>query len=301
MYDYALPNGLPTGSRAAFSTLPLQSLAAGPLTPFSYSLLAEIAGRAWYQYFDRLGFDPMPRARVLRQYEGRPYQNLTISAQRDVEGAALEPLTLRLDGRPFPVCKWEKPGLIAGLKFSLAQGKIDALLKQFTGEIEPITQQAQNWFAKVAAFRWSQAEVLQIMEEIESVGVRSFIVLLAARHQLDLVYNRLTRLSAERTGYPANLALIDAATEESRSIEQAIFARLNDLGQLAAREPATLAWLRAGQFDQWESTLPSSGLAGALRELVARYGHRCSQEGEICHPRWGDEPVALVRACPGRR
>ena len=46
--------------------------------------------------------------------------------------------------------------------------------------------------------------------------MRSFIVLLAARHQLDLVYNRLIGLSAERAGYPANLALIDAATAEGR-------------------------------------------------------------------------------------
>ena len=86
------------------------------VTPFSYSVLAEIAGRAWYQYFDRLGFDPLPRARVLRQYQGRAYLNVTLSAQRDAEQAGLEPITLRVDGQRFPLCKWEKSGFLAGFK-----------------------------------------------------------------------------------------------------------------------------------------------------------------------------------------
>ena len=110
MYDYSLPGGLPSGNRTVWSNLPLQPLVRGPMTPFSYSVVAEIAGRAWYQYFDRLGFNPTPCGRVVRQYQGRPYLNLTLSAQRDVEGAAIEPLTFVIDGAPFPICKWEKPG-----------------------------------------------------------------------------------------------------------------------------------------------------------------------------------------------
>jgi hypothetical protein len=293
LYEFSLPNGLPSGSRAVWSNLSLRSLVSGPLTPFSYSLLSEIAGRAWYQYFDRLGFDPMPRARVLRQHQGRPYLNLTISAQRDGEGAGIEPLTLRLDGQPFPICKWEKPGLIAGLKFSLAQGKIDALLKSFAGEIPAITQQAGEWRAKVSEFRWTQAEVLQIMEEIENIGVCSFIVWLAARHNLELAYNRLIRLSVERAGFPANLALIDAATEEDTGlVERTIFDKVLALAQMA-HQPATLAWLRAGHFDQWEATLPDQTLISELRTFLAAYGHRCIDEGEIEHARWADDPPAL--------
>jgi rifampicin phosphotransferase len=297
LYDYSLPNGLPSGSRAAWSHWPLRTLSRGPLTPFSYSVLAEIAGRAWYAYFDTLGFDPMPRARVLRQYEGRPYLNLTISAQRDVEGAAVEPPTLRVNGQPFPICKWEKPGLIAGLKFSLAQNKIDQLLKSLVGEISAITQQAQTWDEKTREMRWTQAEVLQIMEEIEKAGTRSFMAWLAARHQLDLAYNRLIRLSADRAGYPANLALLGAAIgDEAGPVEQALLDELARLGERFAADAGALGWLQAGEWAAWSQTLPNPTLVTALQTFLATYGHRCVDEAEIRHARWVENPTPIWQA-----
>lgn len=295
MYSYTLSNGLPAGSRTVWSNWPLRPLITGPLTPFSYQLLAEIAGRAWYQYYDRLGFDPMPRARVLRQHQGRPYLNLTISAQRDAEGAALEPLTLQLDGQPFPICKWERPGLIAGLKFGLAQNRVESLLKSLATEIDAITQRAEAWYAKVTELRWTQAEVLQIMEEIENVGVPSVLVFLAARHNLDLLYNRLIRLLSGRTDESAALALIDTALgDEGAEIEWAIRNRVAQLEEVAARDAAVCDWLRAGDYGEWQSTLPHRGLSGELRAFLSQFGHRTLQEGEVRHPRWADDPTTLL-------
>jgi hypothetical protein len=296
LYSYTLPGGLPAGSRTVWSNLPLRPLAVGPLTPFSYHLLAEIAGRAWYQYFDRLGFDPMPRARVLRQHGGRPYLNLTLSAQRDAEGAAVEPLTLQLDGKPFPICKWEKPGLLAGLKFGLAQNRIESLLKNLATEMDTITQQAQAWYAKVIELRWTQAEVLQIMEEIENVGAPGFVAFLAARHNLDLVYNRLVRLIAGRVEPSTALALIDAALgDEGEEIEWAIHSQIAHLGEAASEDAAVRDWLLAGDYGEWQSALSQSPLWDGLRSLLSHYGHRTWQEGEVRHPRWADDPTTLFR------
>lgn len=293
MYDYRLSDGLPSGSRTVWSNLSLRPLCSGVLTPLSYSVLSEIAGRAWYTYFDRLGFDPTPRARVLRQYEGRAYLNLTISAQRDAEGAAVEPITLRLDGQPFPITKWEKPGFLAGIKFGLAQNKIDQLAKTFAGELETLTQQAQSWYAKSNDIRWTQAEVLQIMEEIENIGVRSFTVWLAARHNLDRSYNRLVHWSAERAGYPANLALIAAATPLDKLVETTILTELHSLAQTVAANPTVLAWLQAGDFADWQNTLPDPQFVTTLQTFLSRFGHRTLQEGELRHPRWEEEPAAI--------
>lgn len=297
MYDYTLPNGLPSGSRAAWSRLSLLPLVDGPLTPFSYSLLAEIAGRAWFQYFDRLGFDPMPRARVLRQHDGWAYINLTLSAQRDVEGAAVPPPVLRLDGQPFPICKWEKPGLLAGFKFSLAQGRIDNLLKSLAGEINDITAQAQQWYAKVAELRWTQAEVLQIMEEIENVGAPSFLAFFAAGHNLSLAYNRLFRLVGEAGGQPASLTLIDAAVGDPTDlVEQMVINELVRLGQTLTDKAALGRWLAQGNLTEWTEQLPDPALVGSLQTFLATYGHRCYGEGEAQRPRWADEPRPLLRA-----
>ena len=294
MYDYSLPDGLPSGSRTVWSNLPLQPLVRGPMTPFSYSVVAEIAGRAWYQYFDRLGFNPTPRARVVRQYQGRPYLNLTLSAQRDVEGAAIEPLTFVIDGAPFPICKWEKPGLVASLKSALAQNKVEATLKSITGELATIGEQAQVWSAKTAEMRWTQAEVLQIMEEIENVGVPSFQAFLAARHQLDLAYNRLIRLTVDRTGFPANLALIAAALDGEPNLTETMIANeMVRLGQRLAEDERTLAWLRAEAYEDWERELPDPTLITAIQNLLTVYGHRCVDEGEIRQPRWLQQPASL--------
>lgn len=297
MYDYSLPGGLPNGSRTVWSQWPLRPLIAGPLTPFSYSVLAEMAGRAWYQYFDRLGFDPMPRARVLRLAQGRPYLNLTISAQRDAEVAALEPLTLNLDGQPFPICKWEKPGFLASLKANLAQGKIESQLKTLASELDKISQQAAAWYHKTLELRWVQAETLQIMEEIEQSGVPSWLVFFAARHNLDGAYNRLIRLSNPAAPYPANLALIQAATvEPAKLIEGQIRQRIAELGVQAGQQPAVLAWLAAGEYGNWEQTLPSAALITAIQNFLVDYGHRCGEDGEIAHRRWQQDPAPVLRA-----
>ncbi len=303
MFDYVLPGGLPSGSRTAWSQHPLQPLVAvkplstPPLTPFSYSLLAEVAGRAWFQYFDRLGFDPMPRARIMRQYQGRPYLNLTLSAQRDAEFAGLEPLTLRLDGQLFPLFKWEKPGLVASFKAGLNQKKIDDTLKNLASELDSVTQMAQQWQAKTQELRWTQAEILQIMEEIEDSAVPAFIGFFAARYQLEVACNRLIRLTLDKLDDPASLTLIQAATSDvSNLVEQAMANRLRALGDLAAGDPATIAWLQAGIFENWSATLPNSRVTAAVTEFLALYGHRCVAEGEIRHLRWRQDPTPVLRA-----
>lgn len=296
MYEYTLSGGLPSGSRTAWSQLPLRPLVRGPLTPFSYSVLAEVIGRAWYQYFDKLGFDPMPRARVLRQHHGHPYLNLTISAQRDAENAALEPLTLLLDQQPFPICKWEKPGFFAGLKANLAQGKIENYLKTLLAESAAISQQAQAWYAKTLELRWSQAEILQIMEEVEHSAVPSALLFLAARHNLDLAYNRLIRLTTAQVRYPANLPLIAGATVEPASLVEAqVDQQLAALGTQASAAPAVVQWLVAGDYDQWPERLPNAALVTALTEFLHQYGHRCAEDGEIAHLRWQQDPTPIFQ------
>ncbi|MFN8494395.1 MAG: hypothetical protein U0350_42740 [Caldilineaceae bacterium] len=305
MFDYSLPGGLPAGSRTAWSRLPLQPLTETGLTPFSYSVLAEIAGRAWYQYFDQLGFDPMPKARVLRQFQGRPYLNLTISAQREAEHAALEPFTLRLDGQWFPLCKWEKPGLLAGFKASLNQKKIDDTLKQLNGEIDAVTQKAQSWWAKTQGWRWTQAEILQIMEEIEQAATPSFLSFFVARYNLEVALNRLFRYTVDKMAYPTNLAALQTIIDDRAHapVEQDVYERLAVLVNLFIGDPSAMVWLKSGAFVRWQETLPNSQLTTALNEFLKRYGHRrlglkqqkagYTGEGELGAPRWHEDPTPL--------
>ena len=288
MFAYHLPDGLPTGSRTVWSQLSLQPLATHPLTPFSYSTLEEVAKSAWYQYFDELGFDPMPRAHVLRQHHGRAYLNLTLSAQRDAEQAAIEPLTLLVNGQPLALAKWEKPGLLAGLKMSRNRKKVEQLLESYRQQMPAVTQKAEAWYRKTQELRWTQADILQVMEEIERVGIASFKIFLAARHNLELLYNRLLWAAQP---FLANLPLIQAALGElDELVESSIAKDLCALGEIAAKDQATLAWLAAQDYTDWQSTLPNQGLVTAIETFLGHYGHRCTEEGEISHARWQYDP-----------
>ncbi|MCB0026221.1 MAG: hypothetical protein KDD91_24490, partial [Caldilinea sp.] len=148
----------------------MEPLAPGALTQFSASLLAEIAARTWYLYYDRLGFSPTPRTRLVRIIEGRPYTNLTVSARLDAENAGIEPPAFAVDGRERVLIAWQKPGFLGGLKLGRGAKKVDETLTALQNELPEITAQARKWYDKVLGLRWSQAEVLQIMEEIERYG-----------------------------------------------------------------------------------------------------------------------------------
>ena len=294
MFAYLLPDGLPAGSRTVWSQLSLQPLTAQPLTPFSYSILDEVAKSAWYHYFDELGFEPMPRARVLRQQQGRAYLNLSLSAQRDAEQAAVEPLLLVINGQPFPLAKWEKPGFLAGIKLGRNRKKIDQVLAHYSQEITKVTQTAAAWCLKTQELRWTQADILQIMEEVERVSIASFKIFLAARHNLELLYNRLFWLTNAKQPYPANVALLQQALGgvdglvETRMAE-AVLA----LAERAAADPRTVAWLQAQQYADWQSTLPNQALVEAVAAFLEQYGHRCIGEGEIRLARWQEDPTPL--------
>lgn len=294
MFAYHLPDGLPAGSRTVWSQLSLQPITAQPLTPFSYSVLEEVAKSAWYHYFDELGFEPMPRARVLRQQQGRAYLNLSLSAQRDAEQAAVEPLLLEINGQPFPLAKWEKPGFLAGIKLGRNRKKIEQLLAHYHQEITKVTQTAAAWYLKTQELRWTQADILQVMEEVERVSIASFKIFLAARHNLELLYNRLFWLTNPKQPCPVNLALIQQAIGGIEGLSETRMAEaVLALAQMATAEPQVVAWLQAGQYADWQTTLPNKAVATAVATFLQQHGHRTLGEGEIRQARWQEEPALL--------
>lgn len=297
MFAFSLIDGLPSGNRTVWSRFPLQPLAAGPLTPFSYSVIEEVAKRAWYQYFDELDFEPMPRARILQQRRGRLYLNLSLSAQRDAIHAATEPVTMLLNGERFPVTKLEKPSLFGAFKASRNRKKIDVTLAKYQKDLSNVVEKAAAWYTKTADLRWTQAEVLQIMEEIERVSTRSFQFFFAARHNLERAYNRLLWLTHHQHPYPTNLPLINNALCEATDLQEYRLAeRLMALGQVAANDSTVVAWLEANEFSDWTATLPNQQLVDGVHDFLGSYGHRCINEAEIRTTRWLDAPEELFAA-----
>jgi pyruvate,water dikinase len=287
----------PSRSETVWSQFPLQPLAPGVLTPFSYSVLAEIASRAWYLYYDRLGFEPAPRARVVRRHKGRVYFNISLSAQMEATHAGLEPLALQVNGQRQPLAAWEKPNLLAGLKLGRAQKKIDDLARDSQHQMDAMTDRARTWYLRTQSIkRWGQAEVLQIMEEIERMGVEGLAAFFAARYNLG---QRYARLLADLTGKvsPAQGVLLinNALGDIPGLLETTMVDALPSIAT-SMRDAATLAWLKAGDYTDWQSTLPSPEAIEGIKTFMDAYGHRAVFEGEMARPRWSEDATLLMQS-----
>jgi hypothetical protein len=286
-----LPSGAP-----AWSHLSLQPLAPGCLTSFSYSVLGEVLGRAWYQHYDQLGFEPRPGSRVVRRVMGRPYLDISKSAALESTHAGVEPMTLRVNDAVYPVATWKKPGLLGGMRSSRAQRKIQQRLEVLSADADQITDRARNWYIKTLEISWSQAEILQVMEEIERVSLSSFEFYFASRHALEWAYNRLLNLTQEFAPYPDNLALINNTLRDVDGlVENQMAEQMLAMAELVQPDSSTLTWLKQGQFDEWQTALSSKDVADALNAFLEAHGHRSADEGEMRNPRWGEDPTPVLK------
>ena len=295
-------DGQPLGTDSTvWSRDPLRPLVPYAMTPFSYSVLAEISKVAWYRYYDRIGFTLPYPPKVIRKEQGRAFLNLSVMGKLDAEYAGIEPLTIRVNDRVLTVAAYEKPGMLAALKTSRSRRKIDDFLDTLTSEIDTMAKAARNWRDKVVGMKWGQAEILQIMEEIERKGVDSLMAFYAARHNLEMAYNWLLRATEAAAPFPGNLILLNNALSDLEGlVEVEIAQALVDLGQLAEKDAAAHTWLEAGEFEDWQNTLPDGEFGDQVRALIDRYGHRGTGEGEMSIPRWQEDPAPLlggIRAC----
>jgi pyruvate,water dikinase len=254
-----------------------------------------MAGRSWYGYYDRLGFDPTPKSRVVRHLHGRPYFTLTFSAQLEAQHAGSEPPALRVNGAVRPLARWEKPGLLAGLKLGGNARKLGAVLGTLAGELDDAEARGRDWLQRVQAMHWSQAEILQIMEEIERIGAGTLQLFIAARQPLEFAWLRLLAL-LDGPATPQQVAHLAAALRPGGELVAGTLAReVAALAQAAAAEPQVMASLGAGDYAA-VAARQDGAFAGAFARVLAAYGHRCAAEGELLHARWAEDPTPLLAA-----
>ena len=280
MFDYLSHNNLTTdgGESALNGTVwdhtPLRTFSSRPLSPFSYSMLAEILRRGWYNYYSQIGFDPPYNANLCRHYQGRAFLNLSLSAQIEADKAGINPLTVRIDGEPRTIIKTPKRGLIAGLTGGRSQRKITSILQKLPAEMGAVTQKSKEWYQKTEEVKWSQAEILQVMEEIERFGTDSLMAFFAARHNIELLQNRILWTLQEQASAAESIDLVQIPAHEiDGTIEQQIH--------------QSIATARTKTGDEFEKL---------LGELADTYAHRCFSEGDLSAPRWGKDDSSLRTA-----
>ena len=308
LFDYWFDDPQSIENSTVWELNSLSPLAPGLLTPFSYSVVAEIMRRGWFQYYDRLRFEPMPGARLVRQHRGYTYLNSSISAALDANVAAIEPCTIHVNNVLFPLAKWEKPGLLGGIKAARSQKQVDVLLKEFSNEVVVATQKAKAWYENLLTLKWSQADILQVMEQIERVGSDCLMIFFAAQHNLGLLYNRLFWATQAQAPYPLNMQLIVAASSDAAGLIeqemidqiQAIRASLASSGKLADFRARLANCARENtEGVTTEGSTRSEPVDPILLEVIKpfleRFGHRGLGEGEVRNPRWAENPILLCQ------
>lgn len=296
LYDYKSENATPTGNRAIWTRSYLYPFVS-VFSPFSYSVVAEISRSAWFSYYTRLGAEIafVPKT-LVRNSDGRAYLDIKWICEQDVAFANLEPPLLHLNGAPVSICPWEKPSLVAGFMLGRNQKKIADLLNRLPAEMPAITARIRKWYDKVRGMRWTQAEILQIMEEIENFGTESLMAYFAARHNLERVHNSLLALipgpdNAHRLHLINNsLSDLDGLTELT------LTGQILALAGMAAKDSKVMGWLEQTHAANWAESVPPGPFAHALARLFAEFGHWATGVGEMAHPCWSEDPELVLSA-----
>ena len=260
----------PNAGQASWTRAVARDLFPANVSPFHWTLLQRPAERAMQRTWADLGATLPADAFWRRAADDRIYLNADLLAEagRALHGAAW------LGPRP-PV---ERAGFFGRWQ---TQGGIQRTQAQITAtarEIEALDDRLANWLAWVRELRWTQADLLQVMEELEP--------------QAQAVL---------RASFILRAGLSAAQTEVTE--------------RLADWLPDCPAALR-GHLYAGLSGLPSVEAAYALRELArdpnraatdasfrARYGHRGPGEASPDALRWHAHPdlAREIALLPARR
>jgi pyruvate,water dikinase len=218
-------------------------------------------------------------------------------ARLEVQHAGIKPPSLRVNGPTYPISAWKKPGLMEGMRLGRGRKRVQAQIETQLADMDAVTARVRDWYEKTREMDWSQAELLQVMEQVERIGLDAMVAFLTARSHLDRTYNRLIWATLDQAPFPGNLNLINNAIGDLDSlIESEIAADLLAVADASAADAPSVDWLTAGDYGEWWKKAAHTRLAGELANFLDKYAHRCAGEGEMAAPRWGEDQTPLLHA-----
>jgi len=226
-----------------------------PVTPFAWTLLAAPAETALRGAWARLAA-ALPPGPLWRLEGGRAW--LSAAAAMALPSATGSALWLAGARPPAPA------GLMARLQAGAAQRKAGAEAEAALARTAPVRERTLAWLARAHGLRWGQADLLQVMEELEPRAAEALEAYFLARAAL-----------------PAALAAVDHALAGAAGGDQALS-------------------LYAGLAGAPTTELIAAVLSGDPRR-IAPCGHRGPGEMRPDAARWGDSPgMAQVAAATQR-
>jgi len=231
------------------------------VTPFHWTLLRRPAQEAMQRTWADLGV-ALPTADFWRRApDGTVYLKADLVAQagRAVHGAAW------LGAQPTP----ERGGLFGRWQTSGTIKRVQAQVDAVAQETDGLNLRLTEWFAFVQRLRWTQADLLQVMEELEP----------RAQTILQAYFALRAGLSAAQAEVAARLA--DWLPNYPPQVILHLYAGLDGLPSVEAAH--ALAALRDA---------PSQD--AAVQDFLARYGHRGPDEMRPDARRWRERADVVV-------
>jgi hypothetical protein len=222
----------------------------GAATPYAWTLLASAADDALRGAYRTLGAVELGGGALWRRSdEGRVYLNAAALTDAD---ASLRGAAWLGSSRPAV-----STGLLARLQGGAAVRRAQAAIATAVTAAPALHARLLTWLNKVAALRWTQADLLQVMEELEPNARAALQTYFILRMGLPAVFLPFQGAEQHILAGARGLPTVDAA------------ASLAEAALLPADDPARAA-------------------------AIARYGHRGPGEiGSSAH-RWAAEPDLLA-------
>lgn len=230
----------------------------GPATPFAWTLLRAPAEAALRAFYADLGATVAADEPFWRLADGYVYLNAAAVAAADEKlfGAAW----LGRNAPPAP------SGLFAKMQTGGVTKRAEGRLRAASGEAAGLRTRLSRWLAWVQGLKWTQADVLQVMEELEPHAIAALQIYFLTRAALNAADAQLR-------------ARLDEWLPDLDPMQSAgLYLAIDDLPSVEAG----LAVLAAAR-------LPASN-AERLAAL-ARYGHRGPGEMRPDAHRWADSPA----------
>jgi hypothetical protein len=239
-----------------------RDLFSGWTTPFAWTLLRAPVETALRSVYTAVGAAlTAPGEPFWRSEEGAVYLNAALIAQTDQTLAGAAWLGRRQPPAPG--------GLLARLQTGSTAKRCQARVAAAPGEAQSLQTRLSRWLTSVQGLRWTQADLLQVMEELEPHALAAFQVYFLARMGLNAAHAQLqARLAEWAPDCPSDVlaglylgvdGLPSASTAEA----------VNEAARLPAAGPARLAALARCSHRGPGEMRPDAHRWGAAPELLA--------------------------------
>jgi phosphohistidine swiveling domain-containing protein len=229
----------------------------GKATPFAWSVLRRPAEAALRRAYGEFGVD----------LDAAPLWQLAGGGNVYLHEDAVSAADASLQGKAWlgphrPALK--SAGFVARFQSGGAVRRIEARLNQVPVEASELQNRHLQWLGWLRRLRWSQADLLQVMEELEPHAAAALTVYFLARAGLAAAAATLDDRLARGQGEPLGL----------------LFAGLDGLPTLQSTAAlCAVAKADPNDADRWE--------------VLSRFGHRGPGEVRPDAARWADTPGLL--------